>query len=157
VLLGENKTKNIVFYALALYMLCRSHVGTMTEAQYNELTRRIIGAAIEVHRHLGAGLLESVYENCLVSELRSQGLIVHQQVRLPVCYKGKKLDKEFIIDLLVEDAVIIELKAVDAVLPLHKSQLLSLLRLSGKHLGLLINFDVLRLIDGVHRIINCRL
>ncbi len=129
----------------------------MSEEEYNVLTGKIIGAAIEVHRQLGSGLLESVYENCLVDELRSERLTVQQQVRLPICYKGRILEKDYVIDILVEHEIIIELKAVEAVLPLHKSQLLSLLRLSGKHLGLLINFDVVRLKDGIHRVINGRL
>ena len=128
----------------------------MKEEEFNTLTGRIIGAAIEVHKQLGCGLLESVYENCLVSELKAKGLSVHQQVRLPVCYKGKMLEKELVIDIPVENEVIIELKAVETVIPLHKSQLLSLLRLSGKHLGLLINFDVVRLKEGIHRVINGR-
>jgi GxxExxY protein len=132
----------------------KGHRDSMVEKQYNELSRRIIGAAIEVHRYLGCGLLESVYENCLMKELRSTGLTVHQQVRLPVCYKGEVLDKEFVIDILVQDKIIVELKAVEAIVPLHRFQLLSLLRLSGMHLGLLVNFNVLRLKDGVHRVIN---
>ena len=129
----------------------------MTEEDYNLLTGKIIGAAIEVHRQLGPGLLESVYENCLMDELRFEGLTVQQQVHLPICYKGRTLDKDYVIDVLVEQEIIVELKAVEAVLPLHKSQLLSLLRLSGRHLGLLINFDVVRLKEGIHRVINGRL
>jgi GxxExxY protein len=127
---------------------------SMTEDQYNNLTGRIIGAAIEVHRQLGAGLMESVYENCLMKELLSQRICVQQQVHLPICYKGQLLDKEYIIDILVENEVILELKAVENILPLHKAQLLSLLKLSGKHLGLLINFNVVRLKEGIHRMIS---
>jgi GxxExxY protein len=129
----------------------------LTEAGYDDLTREIIGAAIEVHSQLGCGLLESVYENCMVKELRSRGFRVDQQVRLPIRYKGEVLDKEFVIDLLVAREIVVELKAVETVIPLHKSQLLSLLRLSGKHLGLLINFNVIRLKEGIHRVINGRI
>ncbi len=128
----------------------------MTEQEYNELTRKIIGAAIEVHSQLGPGLLESVYENCLVEELLSQGHDVQQQIRFPITYKGRVLDKDYVMDILVDNEIIVELKAVEAVIPLHKAQLLSLLRLSGKHLGLLINFDVVRLKEGIHRVINGR-
>ena len=126
----------------------------MAELEYNNLSKRIISAAIEVHKELGAGLLESVYEHCLLEELRNSGLRAEQQVRLPVCYKGNKLDKEFFIDILVEDKVILELKSVETILPIHEFQLLTYLKLSDKRLGLLINFNVPLLKEGIRRKIN---
>ena len=106
---------------------------------YNELSNEIIGAAIEVHRILGPGLLETVYEACLIEELQERGLEVQSQITLPIYYRGKKLDKEFRIDLLVEDLVIVELKAVEELKDIHEVQLLTYLRLANKKLGLLIN------------------
>ena len=114
----------------------------------------IIGAAIEVHKELGPGLLESVYEACLIEELDRRGLKVESQITFPLLYKGKKLDKEFRIDLLVEDKVIVELKAIDEILPVHEVQLVTYLKLTGKRLGLLINFNVPTLIKGVRRRVN---
>ena len=121
---------------------------------YNELSNEIIGAAIEVHRILGPGLLETVYEACLIEELQERGLEVQSQITLPIYYRGKKLDKEFRIDLLVEDLVIVELKAVEELKDIHEVQLLTYLRLANKKLGLLINFNVPQLIKGVRRKIN---
>jgi GxxExxY protein len=126
----------------------------MDKKSFDLLTEKIIGAAIEVHKQLGCGLLESVYAHCMVKELRSRGMIVYQEVPLAVHYKGELLEKEFYIDLLIEDAIILELKAVETVIPLHKAQLLSLLRLSGKRVGLLINFNVPTLKEGIHRVVN---
>ncbi len=126
----------------------------MDDKEYNQLTGRIIGAAIEVHRQLGCGLLESVYSHCMVKELRSRGLTVQREVPLTIQYKGEELGKDFFIDLLVEGEVILELKAVETVIPLHEAQLLSLLRLSGKRIGLVINFNVPVLRQGIHRMIN---
>lgn len=111
-------------------------------------------SAIEVHRNLGPGLLESVYEVCLEKELVKNELEVKRQVKLPVIYKGEQLDSEFRIDLLVNNIIIVELKTVELLLPVHKAQLLSYLRLADKKLGLLINFNVPRLVDGFKRIIN---
>jgi GxxExxY protein len=116
-----------------------------------QITHRIIGAAIEVHRRFGAGLLESAYETCLCHELMLQGLSFQRQVSLPVEYKGVHLDCGYRIDLIVEDAVIVELKAIEKLLPIHEAQLLTYLRLSGKHVGLLINFNVKLLTDGIIR------
>jgi len=121
---------------------------------YNIISKQIISAAIEVHKELGAGLLESVYEFCLLQELKYRGLSAERQVQLPVCYKGNRLDKEFFIDILVEDKVILELKSVETILPIHEFQLLTYLKLSGKKLGLLINFNVPLLKDGIRRKIN---
>ena len=122
--------------------------------QLNRLSQDIIGAAIEVHKFLGPGLLESVYEICLIEELEQRGMKVQQQVRLPLYYKGKLTDKFFIIDLLIENEIIIELKAADRILPVYEHQLMTYLTLTQKNLGLLINFNVPRLIDGIMRRVN---
>ncbi len=114
-----------------------------------ELTERIIGAAIEVHRALGPGLLESSYEACLAYELESGGLRVSRQVSLPIVYKQVHIDAGYRIDLLVEDRVILELKHIEKTLPIHKAQLITYLKLSGNRVGLLINFNVRALKDGV--------
>jgi len=120
----------------------------------NELTGTIIGAAIQVHRELGPGLLESTYEACLSYELGEAGLVVERQVTLPVRYRGVNLDCGYRIDLLVEKAVIVELKAVDRIEPIHEAQLLSYLKLSGCNVGLLINFNVKILRNGTRRMIH---
>ncbi len=122
--------------------------------QLNRLSESIIGAAIEVHKFLGPGLLESVYEICLIEELEQRGLKVQQQVRLPLFYKGEPTKKIFIIDLLVENEIIVEIKAVDRLLPVHEHQLMTYLKLTKKKLGLLINFNVPRLVDGIRRRVN---
>jgi len=119
--------------------------------QLNKISESIIGAAIEVHKYLGPGLLESVYELCLIEEMEQRGLQVQHQARLPFYYKGSLTKKFFIIDLLVENEVIIELKAVERFSPLHEKQLMTYLKLTQKNLGLLINFNVPRLTDGVKR------
>lgn len=121
---------------------------------YNMLSRAIIGAAIEVHKELDPGLLECVYEACLITELENRGYHVESQIALPLYYKGKKLDKEFRIDLLVEDIVIVELKAVEELKDIHEVQLVTYLKLANKKLGLLINFNVPVLKDGIRRKIN---
>ncbi|MBI5915926.1 MAG: GxxExxY protein [Bacteroidetes bacterium] len=126
----------------------------MNEETYNAITSKIISACIEVHRHLGPGLLESVYEVCLVDELKMKGLRVSSQVQLPVIYKERQLEKSFVIDLLVEDLVVIELKAVEVLLPIHEVQLVTYLKLSGKKLGLLVNFNVELVKNGIRRKIN---
>ena len=109
---------------------------------------------MQVHRELGPGLLESVYEVCLIEELKNKGLKVQSQVKLPLVYKGKELNKDFIIDLLVEDKIVIELKAVEDLLPVHEVQLVTYLKLSGMKLGYLINFNVSLLKFGIRRRIN---
>ena len=119
----------------------------------NQITERAIGAAIEVHRALGPGLLESAYESCLAYEIAQRGLKVEQQKPLPVVYKEVSLDAGYRLDLLIEGTVIIELKAVEALTPLHKAQLLSYLKLSGLRVGLLINFNVQMLRNGIQRVI----
>ncbi len=121
--------------------------------ELNIITGKIIDAAMKVHTALGPGLLESAYEACLVHELKKIGLKVLSQVALPVCYDGIQIELGYRIDLLVQDTVIVELKAVDKVNPVHQAQLLSYLRLSNKPLGLLINFNTMHLRDGIKRII----
>jgi len=123
----------------------------MTE---NENSKKIIGAAIEVHKQLGPGLLESSYEVCLAYELKQLGLTVQTQVALPVVYKEVKLEAGYRIDILVENKVIIEIKAVDSLADIHTAQLLTYLKLKDLKLGLLINFNSVKVIDGVKRIIN---
>ena len=120
---------------------------------FEETTGRIIDAAMKVHTALGPGLLESAYEACLLFELHRRGLKATQQVELPVIYEGVKIDVGYRIDLLVEDAVIVELKSVEKVLPIHHAQLISYLKLSGKRVGLLINFNVEHLKDGIKRMV----
>ena len=120
----------------------------------NEISKRIIGAAIEVHRHLGPGLLENSYETCLAHELRNQGLLVYTQQALPLVYKEVKLNAGYRIDLLVENKVIVEVKSVDALADIHIAQILTYLRLKDLNLGLLLNFNSVRLIDGVKRVLN---
>jgi GxxExxY protein len=115
------------------------------------VTEQVIAGAIRVHKALGPGLLESAYEECLVHELLSRGLRVVRQLNIPIVYDNQKLDCGFRIDMLVEDRVIIELKAVDKLRPIHGAQLMTYLRLSQKSVGLLINFNVLRLKDGILR------
>jgi len=126
----------------------------MQEQDYNLITHQIISCAIEVHKYLGPGLMESVYEVCLYKELESKGLYVERQKILPVIYKGCILDKEFIIDQIVENEIILELKSVEGILPVHEAQLLTYIKLSEKKLELLINFNVTVLKDGVRRKIN---
>ena len=123
----------------------------MRDYEHSELTRQIIGAAIEIHRHLGPGLLESTYESCLVYELEKLGLAVQRQVALPVVYKELQLPKAYRIDLLVNDQIVVELKAVDNILPVHEAQVLSYLKLSQLKVGLLLNFHVKMMKDGVRR------
>jgi GxxExxY protein len=119
-----------------------------------EVTEGIIGGAIEVHRTLGPGLLESVYEECLVVELALRGLQCERQRAVPLEYKGQRLGVELRIDLLVHDRVVVELKVVEKLLPIHEAQIITYLRLTGKPLGLLINFNVPLLKDGIRRFLN---
>jgi GxxExxY protein len=115
------------------------------------LTGAVIGAAIEVHRLLGPGLLESVYEECLCRELGMRGIAFRRQTAVPIVYKDEPVNKTFVIDILVEDRLILELKAVDKIDPIHEAQLMTYLKLSGLRLGLLLNFNVLVLKDGIRR------
>jgi len=120
----------------------------------NKITEKIIGCAIEVHRTLGPGLLESAYEKCLCYELNQVGLMYKEQVSLPVIYKGVKLDCGYRMDVVVEDKVIIEIKTVERILPIHEAQLLSYLKIYNKKVGLLMNFHVPVLKNGLKRIAN---
>lgn len=122
----------------------------------DQLTEKIIGAAIEVHREKGPGLLESTYERCLGHELSLRGLRFEKQVPVPLVYKGTRLDIAFRADMIVEGLVLLELKALETILPVHKAQVLSYLRETGLPLGLLINFHVSKLVDGIARLINDR-
>ena len=127
----------------------------MTERErLNGITEKIIGAAIQVHRVLGPGLLESAYEACLAFELGRGGLKVEQQKPLPLIYEQVKLECGYRIDLLVEGLVVVEIKSVDALAPIHEAQVMSYLKLSGCKLALLINFNVRVLKDGVRRFVN---
>ncbi|BBO88591.1 GxxExxY protein [Desulfosarcina ovata] len=120
----------------------------------NQLSSKIIGAAIEVHKILGPGLLESTYEECLCYELGLQLLKYDRQVGLPVSYKGNELDCGYRVDILVEQSIILELKSVDTILGIHKAQLLTYLKLADIRLGLLMNFNVPLMRDGIQRIVN---
>ncbi len=120
----------------------------------NDISGEIIGAAIEVHRHLGPGLLESVYRDSLKHEMGLRGIMVEAEVALPVRYKGIEIASGYRVDLVVNQRVLVELKAVEMLLPVFTAQLLSYLRLSGLKLGLLINFNVMQLKDGVRRVVN---
>ncbi len=122
------------------------------QAQINTITETIIGAAINVHKALGPGLLESAYEACLAFEIADHGLEVIQQKPLPVIYRNVHLDCAYRLDLLVASRVIVEIKSVDTIQPIHKAQLLSYLKLSGCKVGLLINFNVQLLKDGIVRL-----
>lgn len=119
----------------------------------NEITQAIISAAIEVHRALGPGLLESVYEECLCRELTLRGIPFERQRQLPIEYKGLHLDSAYRLDLLVAGAVVVEVKAVEALLPIHDAQLLTYMRLGGWKVGLLINFNVRLLKQGIRRLV----
>lgn len=131
----------------------RGRVKTIEDVELNKLTQQIIGAAIEVHRHLGPGLLESTYEACLQYELEKSGLKAERQKILALTYKEIFLEQGYRIDLLVEDKVIVELKAVAEITSVHEAQLLTYLKLSGHRIGLLFNFNVTLLKNGIHRLI----
>jgi GxxExxY protein len=118
------------------------------------LTEQAIGAAIEVHRVLGPGLLESVYQRCLCRELDHRNLRYQPQVKLPILYKGESLDCELFMDIVVDERLVLELKSVEKLLPIHEAQLLTYLKLSGIHTGLLINFNVPKLRDGIKRMVH---
>ena len=126
----------------------------MDKDPLNNVTSGIIGAAIDVHRALGPGLLESAYEACLAYELIQREMKVEQQKPLPLIYRDVQLDYGYRIDLLVDDAVTLEIKSVDSLAPIHQAQLLSYLKLSGCEVGLLINFNVMLLKQGIDRMVN---
>jgi GxxExxY protein len=123
-------------------------------SEVNQLSRVILNGAFRVHKKLGPGLLETTYRLCLLHELRTAGLTVEQEVALPIIYEGVSLETGYRLDLLVEDLVVVELKAVDSLMAIHQAQLLSYLKHSGKRLGLLINFNSILLKDGIRRFIN---
>lgn len=127
-----------------------------TRRDVNAITEAIIGAAMKVRTALGPGLLENAYEMCLVHELHKSGMQVERQVELPVTYDGVKIDVGYRLDLLVEDTVIVELKCVEQFTDVHKAQLLSYLKLSGRNVGLLINFHVSHLRNGIRRLVDGR-
>jgi GxxExxY protein len=120
----------------------------------NELSKIILDAAFRVHTAIGPGLLESAYEACLAFELRNEGLNVLTQVPLPLVYRDVKLDVGYRLDLLVEDLVVVEIKSVDSLIAIHQAQIISYLKLSGKKLGILINFNTLHLRDGIKRVVH---
>jgi len=123
----------------------------MSSEEYNKLTEKVIAAAIDVHRELGPGLLESVYQHCLCEEFRIRGISFVPQAKLPIVYKEHQLSKTFRIDILVENKLVVELKAVEVILPVHEVQLVTYLKLSGHKLGLLINFNAPLLKQGIRR------
>jgi GxxExxY protein len=125
----------------------------MALEQESGLGRMVIGAAIEVHRHLGPGLLESAYQRCLVKELETRGLSVAREVAVPMRYKGEDIGTAYRIDLLIENTLIVELKSVESLHPIHIAQLLTYLRLTNKPVGLLINFNTVLLKDGIRRVL----
>jgi GxxExxY protein len=120
----------------------------------NEVSGRVVDAALRVHSVLGPGLLESAYEACLAHELQKRGLAVTTQVGLPIHYDGVTLDVGYRLDMLVEDCVVVEIKAIENVMPIHDAQLISYLKLSGVKVGLLMNFDVQHMRDGIKRLVN---
>jgi len=119
-----------------------------------KLSGEILDSAIHVHKEMGPGLIESVYQYCLVDELRSRGIFVQEQVYVPLFYKGKELKKDFRIDIFVENEIVIELKAVEVLLAVHEAQIISYLKLADKRLGFLINFNVALLKNGFRRFVN---
>lgn len=126
----------------------------MTQEKQEAIFKQVLDAAFAVHTELGAGLLESVYERCLAIELRSRGLAVEAQVPVPVFYKQEKIDLAFRADLIVENEIIVEVKAVSELHPLHIAQLLNYLKIRRSRLGLLVNFNILHLREGIKRVIN---
>jgi GxxExxY protein len=126
----------------------------VTREELNTLTGQIIEAAMAVHTVLGPGLLESTYEACLAFELQNRGVSVRAQVPLPVVYQGQRLEIGYRIDLLIAESVVVEVKAVEAIAPVHRAQLLSYLKLSDRRLGLLLNFNVVHMRDGIIRMVN---
>jgi len=126
----------------------------MNREELNQLSKNILDACISVHKEMGPGLLESVYELCLMKELELRGIKAKNQVAIPLIYKGYELSKEFKIDILVEDEIILELKSSEIMLPLYEAQIISYLKLTDKRLGFLINFNVPLMKDGFKRFVN---
>jgi GxxExxY protein len=126
----------------------------MDTEKLDELSKVILDSSITVHREMGPGLLEAVYQHCLVREFELRGIKVETLVMVPLMYKGERLNKEYIMDVLVEGEIILELKAVESLLPVHEAQLISYLKLANKRLGFLINFNVPLLKQGFRRFVN---
>jgi GxxExxY protein len=129
----------------------------MNKEVLNKISGIILDSAIEVHKNLGPGLLESVYEECLMEELKFRGINLENQKAIPIVYKGKKLNKDFRIDIFVENEIIVELKTVDKLAPIHEAQLLTYLKLTNRKLGILINFNEVLLKNGFKRLLNGKL
>lgn len=125
-----------------------------SEIEYNALTELVIKSAIEVHKELGPGLLESVYETCLVKVLLENGLKIQSQIKIPIIFRKETLDKHFILDILVNEVLVLEIKSIEKIMPIHEAQLVTYLKLAGKKLGLLINFNEDLLKNGIRRRIN---
>ena len=126
----------------------------MNKIQYESIAKTIVNSCYNVHKEMGPGLLESIYELCLVEELKRNKLNVKNQVSIPLIYKDILLSKDFKIDILVENEIILELKAVETILPVHKAQIISYLKLADKKMGFLINFNVALIKEGIQRIVN---
>lgn len=126
----------------------------MTRDELNILSKSILDVCLSVHREMGPGLLESIYELCLLEEFRQRNINVTSQVSIPLMYKGKELSKDFRIDILVENEIIIEIKSVDTILPVHTAQIISYLKLADKRLGFLVNFNVDLLKNGFKRVVH---
>ncbi|MBX2966902.1 MAG: GxxExxY protein [Cyclobacteriaceae bacterium] len=126
----------------------------MERERYNNLSKEILDAAITVHKEMGPGLLEAVYQHCLVKELKIRNIKIDVMVPIPLVYKGFVLNKDYIIDMLIEDMIIIELKSIESILPVHEAQIISYLKLADKRLGFLINFNVPLLKNGFKRFVN---
>lgn len=126
----------------------------MSQERLNELSKGIFEASLSVHKEMGPGLLESVYQECLLREFKLRNISAQQMVMIPLVYKGVELNKTYVIDILVEDEIIIEMKAHEGILPVHEAQLISYLKLADKRLGFLINFNVPLLKNGFRRFVN---
>ena len=125
-----------------------------TREELDHLSRIVFDASVAVHREMGPGLLESVYQMCLAKEFQLRGIQLQPFVPIPLIYKGRKLNKDYVIDILIEDDIVLELKAIEGILPVHEAQIISYLKLAEKRLGFLINFNVPLLISGFKRFVN---
>ena len=134
--------------------LSGTKIFNMTKEEYERLAREIFFACLDVHKLMGPGLLESVYELCLLKELALRNILAESQIPIPLVYKGFELSKEYRIDVLVEKSIIIELKSVEHLLPIHEAQIISYLKLANKKMGFLVNFNVPMLKDGLRRFVN---
>jgi GxxExxY protein len=141
-------------YYLFLRTVSSQFMEKISREELNSYSAIVLDAAIAVHREIGPGLLESIYQHCLLEELRLRGMNTSSNVKIPLTYKNMQLKKEFVIDILIEQEIILELKAVEEILPIHEAQLLSYLKLTNKRLGLLINFNVPLLKQGFKRMVN---